>query len=119
MSLRHVSKKKTLENEWGLGKCVLLFLRIIDRSANLLTCKLNLGLPADDGSKDIGSDTLVNTPMMCCMGIIDQQVSFNQVVVQIHVNISPINLPSVEPHTHKHNDYSSLSDSTKHGHRTK
>lgn len=77
----------------------MLFLRIEDRSPNLLTCKLNLGLPADDGPKDIGSNTLVNAPVMCCMGVIDQQVSFNQVVVQIHVNISPINLPSVEPHT--------------------
>lgn len=86
-----------LRRSSGLNSLELLF--VLDRGLDVLTCKLHLGLPADDGSKGIVSDTLVNPPMMCCMRVIDQQVSFNQVIVQIHVNLSPINLPSVEQHT--------------------
>lgn len=67
-------------------------------SGKILTCKLDFCLPADDGSKRVGGDALIDASVIDKMRIIDQQVPFNKAValVRTRVYVPPIHFPPVK-----------------------
>lgn len=49
----------------------------------VLTCKLDLCLPANNGPKCVGGNALIDSSMIDDMWIIDQQIPFQKAVVWI------------------------------------
>lgn len=65
------------------------------KNNNLLTCKLDFCLPADNSPECVGCNALVHPPMSDDIWVTDQQVPLDETVARIRLcfHLSPVHLP--------------------------